>query len=55
MQWRGWLGPKPIEAEFVRDLVRDRPDAAARVYDPTARTLSQSGKSVRSLRRSSGA
>jgi hypothetical protein len=43
MQWRGWLGPKPTEAEFVRDLVRDRPEAAAWVYDPTARTLSQSG------------
>jgi hypothetical protein len=43
MQWRGWLGLKPTEAEFVQDLIRDRPDAAAWVYDPEARTLSQSG------------
>ena len=29
MQWRGWLGLKPTEAEFVQELIRDRPDAAA--------------------------
>lgn len=43
MQWRGWLGLKPTEAEFVQELIRDRPDAAAWVYDSKARTLSQSG------------
>ena len=43
MQWRGRLGLKPTEAEFVKDLIRDRPDAAAWIYDPKARTLSQSG------------
>jgi hypothetical protein len=39
MQWRAWLGLKPIEAEFVQDLLGNRPDAAAWSYDPQARTL----------------
>jgi hypothetical protein len=43
MQWRGWLGLKPTEAEFVQSLLKGRPDAESWVYDAKARTLSQSG------------
>jgi hypothetical protein len=43
VHWRGWFASKPTEAEFVEGLIRDRSDAATWVYDPKARTLSQSG------------
>ena len=43
VHWRGWFASKPTEAEFVEGLIRDRSDAPTWIYDPKARTLSQSG------------